>query len=510
MYIKREPLGKGGLSFRKRRRRLPVIAIVLYLLILGTAVYVFLHLDEFQPKVMAMVGPEPTATPAASEYLAQAEARYLDGDLTGAADSYRQALELEPENIDVMYELSRILTLTAQLDPLLLEEQTTVNLDDARAIADDMILLAPEDPRGHAAKSRALDYLGDPQQAAVEAIRAIELDANFAIGHAYLAEAYADLYQLRQAREAAQRAIELDPFNVDARRNYAYVLEFYGDYGGAVQQYLQAIQLHNNLLDLWYGLARNYRASGEIEKAVETYGRIITRTPDDPRPYTELGRTYYEIRDDDAAQSTLQSAVALVCDQTQTTDGSNATTTPVEKLSCPRMTYEELARNNYDYDSALLPDEIYEPAWRRLGLVFHTRRNYEDAVAIFEEMVAYYAAQDQKAPIEAYVVLSSAYYYIDQGPDDQPLCDRAIHYADEGLDIYELTRMDDPIILQNLLKVFVLCRDYALTPPSTPVQFPRGYEEPDVIVQRAGNQVTVEDAPDDGSEDGDQMDANDQ
>ena len=115
--------------------------------------------------------------------------------------------------------------------------------------------------------------------------------------------------------------------------------------------------------------------------------------------------------------------------------------------------------------------------------------------------MAYYAARDQKAPIEAYVVLSSAYYYIDQGPDDQPLCDRAIHYADEGLDIYELTRMDDPTILQNLLKVYVLCRDYALTPPSTPVVFPRGYEEPDVIVQRAGNQVTVEDAPDGGSTD---------
>ena len=473
MYIKREPLGQGNLTFRRRRRRFPFLGIAVYLLILAAAVYVFLHLDRYQPKVLAMVGPDPTATPSADQYIRQAEAMYQEGDLLAAADAYRQALTLDPENIDLMFELSRMLTMSAQLDPLLLEDETRANLQEASDVADQIILLAPEDPRGHAAKSRALDYQGEIQQAAVEAIRAVEIDPNYATGNAYLAEAYADLKQLRQAREAAQRAIELDPYNVDARRNYAYVLEFYGDYGGAVQQYLQALQLHSNLLDLWYGLARNYRGAGQTAEAVQTYEQIIRRTPDDPRPYTELGRTYFEVRDDDAAQSVLESAVKLVCD------------------NCPRFTYEELARNDYQYDTSQLPDTIYEPAWRRLGQVYHTRRNFEDAVAIYEELVAFYESKGEDPPIEAYLVLASDYYYIDRSPDDNPLCDRALHYADAALDLYELRRYDDDVMLNNILSVYVLCRDYALTPPTNPVQFPRGYTEPNVIVERAGANTTV-------------------
>jgi len=481
MYIKREPLGEGNLTFRKRKRRFPFLGIGLYLLILAAAVYVFLHLDRYQPRVLAMMGPDPTPTLSAGQYQQQAEAMYQEGDLLAAADAYRQALTLDPENIDLMFELSRMLTMSAQLDPLLLEDQTTANLQEAEDVADQIILLAPEDPRGHAAKSRALDYLGEVQQAAVEAIRSVEIDPDYATGNAYLAEAYADLRQLRQAREAAQRAIELDPYNVDARRNYAYVLEFYGDYGGAVQQYLQAIQLHSNLLDLWYGLARNYRGAGQTQSAVQTYEQIIRRTPEDPRPYTELGRTYFEVRDDDAAQSVLESAVQLVCED------------------CPKFTYEELARNNYEYDTAVLPDTIYEPAWRRLGQVYHTRRNFEDAVAIYEELVAFYKNQGEDAPIEAYLVLASDYYYIDRSPDDQPLCDRALQYADSALDLYELRRYDDEVMLNNILSVYVLCRDYALTPPSEPVQFPRGYAEPNVIVERPGAEATVATPTPDGS-----------
>jgi hypothetical protein len=52
--------------------------------------------------------------------------------------------------------------------------------------------------------------------------------------------------------------------------------------------------------------------------------------------------------------------------------------------------------------------------------------------------------------------------------------------------MYEDQRMDNPTVLKNILSVYVLCRDYANTPPSQPVVFPVGYAEPDVIVQRPG------------------------
>ena len=63
MYIKREPLGKGNLAFRKRRRRYPLIAILLYLGVVAAALFVFLRADQLRPRVEAMIGPEPPPTP---------------------------------------------------------------------------------------------------------------------------------------------------------------------------------------------------------------------------------------------------------------------------------------------------------------------------------------------------------------------------------------------------------------------------------------------------------------
>ena len=37
-----------------------------------------------------------------------------------------------------------------------------------------------------------------------------------------------------------------------------------------------------------------------------------------------------------------------------------------------------------------------------------------------------------------------------------------------------------------ILKVFVLCRDYANTPPTIRFEFPERYEEPDVVLQLPG------------------------
>ena len=478
MYIKRRPLGEGNLRFGKRKRRYPTILIILYIVILAVAGYVFFRRDAIQPAVLAKIGPAPTPTPSIEYYTGQAEVAYYDGELEQAIAFYRQALEIAPEDLQILFDLSRLLTLTEEV----------ANLEEALSIEDEMILLAPEDPRGYTAKARTLDWLGDYDQSAVEALHALELDPNNPYAHAYLSEAYTDLGQLRQAREEAELAIELDPYNVDARRNYAYVLESYGDYGGAIQQYEQALQLHPNLLDLWYGLARNYRgasaASGSLEmfeKSVETYQQIIMRIPEDPRTYVELGRTYFEVREDDAAQINLERAVSLVCED------------------CPLYTFGEIEEAGYTYPSGDLPDEIYAPAWLRLGNVYHVRRNYEDAIATYEELIAWNTANDVEVPLEAYLVTASDYYYLDK-------CDVAVPRAFEALEIYEDRRLDEPVALTNILSVFVLCRDYANTPPTISYEFPAGYEEPDVYLERGdpttGDETgeeddtsTVEEAP---------------
>ncbi|MBN1310668.1 MAG: tetratricopeptide repeat protein [Anaerolineae bacterium] len=477
MYIRRTPLGQGNLTFRKRRQRYSLVLLILYLVILLAALYVIWQADRLQPEVAAMMGPPPTSTPAPDELVRQAEEAYQAGDLARSIEFYRQASEIDPQNVQTLTNLARMLTLDSIHHP---NDVKNEQLQEALAVAEKAILIAPEDPRGYAAKARALDWNGQYDSAVVAALRAIELDANYAPAHAYLAEAYADVGTLRLALEQAELAIQLDPYDVDVRRNYAYVLEFFGSYEEAVQQYIQALQLQPNMIELMYGLARNYRGAGQYDQAITTFREIMVRTPEDPDIYIEMGKTYYEIRDDDAAQDVLEHAVDLVCEE-EDEDGI--------KL-CPLHNSDEILVEEKDGIPFLertdrrLPAKINMSAWLRLGQVYHARRNFESALEMLEEAIAYGELHNETVPIEAYYTTASDYYYLDR-------CEIAVPRAKQAFDVYLEREPKDETALINTLSIFVLCRDYTenpylLTESGFTNGFPDGYEEPDVLLQRGG------------------------
>jgi len=459
MYIQRKPLGEGGPRFGRRRRPpFPYMRVIFYLAILLGSLYVYLRMDRIQPQVLARIGPEPTPTLTAQTYATQALNAYNEGELDAAVEAYREAVAREPDNIDYQVALARMLILTE-------------NTDEGLVVAEQAILTDPESAKGYAIKAMALDWQGNPEQAVVEALRAIEIDPEYAPARAYLAEAYVDLGRWTQAREQAEMAIRLDPFDVDARRNYAYLLEFVGDYEGAIAQYQQALSLNPNLLFLLYGLARNNRGAGDPQAAIDTFTRIVERTPNDPLPWLEIGKTYFELREDDAAQENLEQAVQLVCEE------------------CPLHDGLEILDDNWREENRQLPGEVYMPAWVRLGQVYFTRRNYESALGVLEEAIAWGEANQEAAdvtvPVEAYYVSASAYYYLDR-------CDEAMVRAANALELYESQRLEDPNALKNILSIYVLCRDYAATPPSVAVIFPAGYEEPTVTIELPGDEPESE------------------
>ncbi len=475
MYIKRTPLGQGGLTFRKQRLRYPLIYVIGYVVILVASLAALVEAPKLQPLVAALILPDTAAQPVAWKLIKLGEKAYHAGDLQKSADFYRQAAELEPDNLDLLAAYGRILTLN-----------NNDSLPQAVVIANHMIELAPQDPRGYAVKARALDWQGNYQDALLAGLKAIELDNTYAPAHAYLAEAYADLGRLRQARDQAEQAIQLDPYNVDSRRDYGYVLEFYGDYEGAIQQYLQALNLEPNMLDLMYGLARNYRGARRYEEAISAFNEIARRTATDPLIFVELGKTYFEIREDDAAQENLEHAVELVC------------------KDCPLYSSDVIlkkdASGGYPFfdKPRKLPDKIRMSAWLLLGQVYATRRNYESSIAILEEAIACSEqgacgiAKDS-APIETYYVTGAAYYYLDE-------CKLAVGHAKSALDLYVQRKLKDDNAIKNILSIFILCRDYADHPYTYSGDgftngYPDGYAVVDVVVKKPGSSNGTQPTP---------------
>jgi len=115
---------------------------------------------------------------------------------------------------------------------------------------------------------------------------AIEEDSSFAKAYAGLAETYANLPELvgaspaellPLAREAAERALALDPDLAEAHTALAYIHGLEWDWGAAEQEYLRAIELSPDYgtAHLWYAqqvlapLGRWDEAFAEARKAVE-------------------------------------------------------------------------------------------------------------------------------------------------------------------------------------------------------------------------------------------------
>ena len=81
---------------------------------------------------------------------------------------------------------------------------------------------------------------------------------------------------------------------------------------------------------------------------------------------------------------------------------------------------------------------------------------------------------------------AAAYYYLDK-------CElAAAGHAQHALALYEEKNMEDQNALNNILAIFILCRDYAdhpyvISDPGFTNGYPDGYDVVDVIVKRPGS-----------------------
>jgi serine/threonine protein kinase/Flp pilus assembly protein TadD len=150
--------------------------------------------------------------------------------------------------------------------------------------------------------------------------RAIELDPNYALAWAGLADCWSYIYlyserqdSVRQQAEAAgRRAIELDPDSAQAQASHAVAMSIGGHREEAERGFETAVRLDSNLFEAWYFYARHVFVNGDLEKAVRFYGEASRVRPDDfQTPF--LSATVYDAlgRKDDAL-SARRRGLALV------------------------------------------------------------------------------------------------------------------------------------------------------------------------------------------------------
>src|SRR5260221_6469639 len=98
-----------GSMFGRRRRGIQPWKLILWSIAMGFMGLVIWQFDRLQPQVMAMMGNSATATPPAYYFAKAGDLAFWRGDLNAAITNYREAVTHEPTNVDLLYELSRML-----------------------------------------------------------------------------------------------------------------------------------------------------------------------------------------------------------------------------------------------------------------------------------------------------------------------------------------------------------------------------------------------------------------
>jgi serine/threonine protein kinase/Tfp pilus assembly protein PilF len=139
--------------------------------------------------------------------------------------------------------------------------------------------------------------------------RAIELDPEYALAHAGVADCCSFLYQyfdaspanLKRADAASLRALELAPALAEAHASRGLAVSLSGRYEEADREFEMAMRLDPKSFEAAYFYARSCVAQGRNEDAAKWYERAIAVRPDDYASLALLATAYFALGQTDKA-----------------------------------------------------------------------------------------------------------------------------------------------------------------------------------------------------------------
>ncbi|MDP1779036.1 MAG: tetratricopeptide repeat protein, partial [Anaerolineales bacterium] len=414
-----------------------------------------------QGEIKPLFLPTPTPTRFAQSYAIEGDALFTAGMLEeftnaegrkipGAITAYREAVKVNPNDVDAWAKLSRIQTYsTAQL---IKREDILVRLDEAIASAEKAVEVNPDNSYAHAVYSFALNWRAsfvadDRERQALltkseqEAVRALQLDNTNTLALAFYAEVLVDQQKWTQAQQNIEQALERDSSLMDVHRVHAYVLESLGQYALAIEAYDRAITIAPNLTFLYLRAGAGYR-------------RLAFDSPNE-----QVQRQLYEKSLEYFAQS------ARINEQLGVQD-------PVPYLSIAR-TYSQMgeffiAIRNVQKTIEFQPDNPV--FYGELGVLYHKNRNYETGILALKCAVRGCTAEescdgrggcgpnDTEAEVKGLELDAGTVYYYDVYASElAALSTHKKSYCDEALAIAEIIEAsiydEDPNIAADIVVV---------------------------------------------------------
>jgi len=288
-----------------------LVLFVLFGIIVG--VFVISNREEVRDIIIPTPTPEPTRS--ATEFALLADLSEGDGEYVVAIEYYENAVRLDATKPEFFIRLINLLVKTGQPERAL-------------EVAEQAIVLAPENDAvwtavasAYIANGDRLYDLGDPTgadlqyaQARQAADKAIDINPQNATAYAYAAAAWVlpgDPENYTRAQEMADLAVAVDPEDSTARYYMATVLDYQGYYDAARDNYLLGLDADPDNANLLIGLAYNFFGTGNIPEAILYFERAVEADPNNASAYDGLAYMYIQLGQDPLAEENALESVRL-------------------------------------------------------------------------------------------------------------------------------------------------------------------------------------------------------
>lgn len=152
---------------------------------------------------------------------------------------------------------------------------------------------------------------GELEKAIAEYEEALRLQPCSAYAHQNLAGIYFNQEGFHQAISHYQKAIEIDPQDVDSHYFLGVALYLDGQYPEAEDAFLEALARDPNYADAHYLLGLIYDERGEYEAAARELQEATRLNPQDAEAYARIGLVYFSMGQLGEAAAALQNSLSL-------------------------------------------------------------------------------------------------------------------------------------------------------------------------------------------------------
>ena len=282
-------------NMRRRRRRSRPWLILILVLLIAAGVYIE---RVIVPSVPPLFVPTLTPTRSPATFVLQAESLFAAGKLDQAEEAYRQAITIDSQQAAFYVALAR--TQVFNNKP-----------EDAARSAEDALLIDPNSALTQAYLAEILmDNSAENYKEALDAAqRAVQIDPNLLEAHRALGYVWESTANYQDAMDSYETALRINPNLAILHVSMGNMLLNQGDTNGAISSYLQASQLMPTSVQPLQLIAQAYARVGDFGKASQYAETAVGLKPADPRMHGDLGRMYYKNNDLDQAVIELELAV---------------------------------------------------------------------------------------------------------------------------------------------------------------------------------------------------------